>query len=77
LDQVVNEVAQRCGISNDQARTAVQTVLSFVKTRLPAPVASQIDNALGGQTRGGMGGMQGQAQPGMGGMGDVLGGNRP
>ena len=72
MDQLINQIVQRTGISQDQAQQAVQVVLNFAKGRLPAPIASQLENALTGQ-----GGMQGmpnmpgmpnQMQQGMGGM---------
>ncbi len=46
MDELVKLVSQKAGISQDQARTAVQTVLGFLKERLPAPVASQLDSAI-------------------------------
>lgn len=52
MDELVNQVVQRTGISEDQARQAVQVVLGFVKDRLPGPVASQVDSLVGGQGQG-------------------------
>ncbi len=46
MDELVKLVSQKAGISQDQARTAVQTVLGFLKERLPAPVASQLDSVI-------------------------------
>jgi hypothetical protein len=43
MDELVNLVSQKTGITQDQARMAVSTVLGFVKQRLPAALASQID----------------------------------
>jgi uncharacterized protein (DUF2267 family) len=48
MDELINQVAQRTGLAPDKARTAVETVLGFIKTRLPAPVASQLESALSG-----------------------------
>ena len=48
MDELVKLDAQKTGISNDQAKTAVTMVLDFLKQKLPAPVASQIDAVLGG-----------------------------
>lgn len=57
MDELVKQVAQRTGISEDNARTAVTTVLGFLKDKLPAPIASQIDNVVGGSGEsGGVGG---------------------
>ncbi len=47
MDELVKLVVQKTGISEDQARTAVTTVLNFLKERLPAPIASQVDGVLG------------------------------
>ena len=73
MDELVNQVCQKTGISQDQAQQAVQTVMGFLKDRLPAPIASQLDNVLGGQ--GGAGGIAGQAGQALGGM--FGGGNNP
>ena len=55
MDELIKQVAAKTGISEDQARTAVTTVLGFLKTKLPAPIAGQIDNAIGGGGEGGLG----------------------
>jgi uncharacterized protein (DUF2267 family) len=56
MDELINQVAQRTGLAPDKARVAVETVLGFMKTRLPAPIASQLDSALaGGGGSGGLG----------------------
>ena len=46
MDELINQITSRAGISQEQARTAVQTVLDFAKTRLPAPLATQLETAL-------------------------------
>ena len=48
MDELIKQVSAKTGISEDQARTAVTTVLGFLKNKLPAPIAGQIDNVLGG-----------------------------
>jgi hypothetical protein len=70
MDQLVNMVAQRANISPDQAQTAVQTVIGFLKDKLPGPVASQLDSVASGQTpdMGQLGQMGQQAAGGLGGM---------
>lgn len=62
MEELVKQVSSRTGISEDQARTAVTTVLGFLKDKLPAPIAGQIDNIIGGSNAGGEGG---------GGLGDI------
>ena len=47
MDQLVNAVMQKTGLPREQAEQAVTTVLAFLKERLPAPVAAQIDTVLG------------------------------
>ncbi|HET9978986.1 MAG TPA: hypothetical protein VFQ32_00970 [Ktedonobacterales bacterium] len=73
MDELVNQVCQKTGISQDQAQQAVQTVIGYLKDRLPGPIGSQLDNVLGGQ--GGPGGIAGQAGQALGGM--FGGGNNP
>ncbi len=48
MDELIKQVAQKVGISEDQARQAVTQVVAFLKQKLPAPIASQIDSVLGG-----------------------------
>ena len=48
MDEIVKLVVQKTGISEDQARTAVTTVVNFLKQKLPAPIAGQIDGLLAG-----------------------------
>ena len=48
MEELIKQVTAKTGISEDQARTAVTTVLGFVKDKLPAPIAGQIDNLIGG-----------------------------
>jgi hypothetical protein len=53
MEELINQVAQRTGLAPDKARTAVETVLNFAKTRLPAPIATQLESALAGGGGGG------------------------
>jgi hypothetical protein len=53
MDQVIQAVAQKAGISQDQARTAVTTVINLLKTKLPKEFAGQIDAAMNGSFAGG------------------------
>jgi uncharacterized protein (DUF2267 family) len=46
MDELIKQVAERSGISEDKARTAVNTVVGFLKDRLPASIAGQVDNVL-------------------------------
>lgn len=46
MDELVKLVQQKTGISEEQARQAVTTVINFLKERLPAPIAGQVDGIL-------------------------------
>ena len=74
LDELVNRVAERTGLSQEQARTAAETVIGFLKERLPAPVAGALDGAVqGGEA--GSSGMMDQAGGMLGNLGGMFGGN--
>lgn len=61
MEKVVNLVAEKAGISESQARTAVETVANFLKSKMPPAMASQVDNYLqGGESPGGAAGMAGK-----------------
>ncbi len=70
MDELVNQVADRVGIPHDKAAQAVQVVVGYLKDKLPGPIASQIDGALGGQSGGG--GVAGQAQQALGDLGSAF-----
>ena len=48
MDELIKTVAQKAGISADQAKAAVETVMKFLKDKLPGPVGSQIEGVLKG-----------------------------
>jgi len=48
--EIVTMVAQKTGLSQAQASSAVTAVVGVLKSKLPAPVASQIDAVLAGGT---------------------------
>jgi len=76
MEELVRQVAERTGISEAQAQTAVITVLGFIKGRLPEPIAGQLDSFLGGSTGADAGGLGGAAGSVLGGLGGMLGGNK-
>jgi hypothetical protein len=47
MNELVKMVSQKTGIAEDQARTAVMTVLNYLKEKLPGPLAGQLDSVLG------------------------------
>ena len=48
MDELIKLVTKKVGIPERQAKQAVETVLGFLKEKLPAPIAGQIDGLLGG-----------------------------
>ena len=48
MDELIKRITEKTGVSEDQARTAVTTVTGFLKEKLPAPIAGQVDNAISG-----------------------------
>lgn len=59
MDELVKLVSQKTGISEAQARQAVETVIDYLKEKLPQPIAAQVEGLLEG---------------GKGGLGDLAGG---
>jgi hypothetical protein len=45
-EQVINLIVKKTGISQENAQKAVLVVFDFLKTKLPAPIASQVDSFL-------------------------------
>ncbi len=50
MNELINVIVQRTGISQENAQKAVQVTLGFLKTKLPAPVAGQLDLLLSART---------------------------
>ena len=48
MDELVRLLGQKFGLKEDTAKQVVTTVAEFLKTKLPAPVAGQIDGLLAG-----------------------------
>jgi uncharacterized protein (DUF2267 family) len=75
MDELVKQVVEKTGTSEQQARTAVETVVGFLKQRLPAPIASHVDGALGA-AGGAVGTIADKASDALGGIGGMFGGNK-
>ena len=50
MNELINIIVQKTGISQENAQKAVVVVFDFLKTKLPAPIASQLDSFLTGGT---------------------------
>jgi hypothetical protein len=46
MKELINIIVQKTGISQENAQEAVQVTLGFLKTKLPTPLASQLDSFL-------------------------------
>ncbi len=46
MNEIIKKLSEKFGLSEQQSREAVNMVLSFVKDKLPAPVAAQIDSLM-------------------------------
>lgn len=46
MDELVKLVQEKTGLGEAQARQAVETVIGYLKERLPAPIAGQVDAVL-------------------------------
>jgi hypothetical protein len=80
MDDLIQQITAKTGISDDQARQAIDMAMGFVKDKLPEPIASQLDGFIGGSggsSDGGAGGMMGMVQGQLGGMmGGLMGGGK-
>ena len=66
MDELIKLVSKKANISADQAKQAIESVLGFLKEKLPKPVADQITALISG-AGGAAGDVAGKA-------GDALGG---
>ena len=75
MEELIRQVTERTGISEEQARTAVQTVLGYLQNNLPAGISQQLGGLLGGGAGAG-GGVPGGVGDIVGGLGGMLGGGK-
>jgi hypothetical protein len=64
--QLIQQLSQRVGIPADKAEAAINTVVGYLKERLPGPVGSQLDKLVSGEEV--QGGVLSQAAQSIGGM---------
>ena len=50
MNELTNIIVQKTGISQENAQKTVQVTLGFLKTKLPAPLAGQLDSFLNART---------------------------
>ena len=46
MENLIKRVSEKAGITEAQARSAVNTVVSFLKDKMPAGVGSQVETFL-------------------------------
>ena len=46
MKELINVIVQKTGISEENAQKSVQMTLGFLKTKLPTPLAAQLDSFL-------------------------------
>ena len=66
MNEIIQRLIERTGLPEDKAAVAVETVVGFLKEKLPAPMASQIDSLMSGGDSG--------TASNLGGIGSSLGG---
>lgn len=68
MDELIKQVSQATGMSPAIARTAIETVISYLKEALPKPIADQLDAFLSGK-----GDLSGDLLKNLPGVGDLMG----
>lgn len=48
MEALIKMVSEKTGISEAQATTAVQTVVTFLKDKMPAGIGSQVESFING-----------------------------
>ena len=48
MNELIKLVVQKTGLPEAQAKAAVDTVIGYLKQKLPAPIGAQIDMFLAG-----------------------------
>ena len=65
MEQLIATVAEKAGIDKEQAKSAIDAVMGFLKQKLPASMAGQLDQLTHGE---GEGGTLGAITKGLGGL---------
>lgn len=68
MNEIIQRLIDKTGLSEDQATNAVDTVMQFLKEKLPAPLASQLDSLTSGNGASDIGGKLGGIGASLGGM---------
>lgn len=68
MEQIIKLVSEKTGISEAQAKVAVETVASFLKDKMPGGLGTQVDSFLKGGASGVAGDLAGGLKDKIGGM---------
>lgn len=70
MEELIKLVSEKTGLPPQAAKLAVETVVQFLKAKLPGPIASQLDSVVagGGVSAEGALGQVGDLAKGLGGM---------
>ena len=49
MEELIKQVSEKAGISEEQAKAAVETIAGFLKERVPAPFNGYVDSYLSGE----------------------------
>lgn len=49
MDELIQLIVSKTGISEAHARLAIDSVMGYLKTKLPAPIAIQLDSVIQGK----------------------------
>lgn len=71
MDELVKLVSSKAGIDEAQAKKAVDAVMGFLKDKLPAPIAGQLESVLSSDAAAGQ--VENLLDQGMGALGGLLG----
>ena len=55
MDELIKLVVKKTGIPEETAKVAVNTVIEFLKERLPEPIAGRLDDVIEGADLTGIG----------------------
>jgi uncharacterized protein (DUF2267 family) len=51
MKDLIKLVSDKTGLSEDKARVAVETVTTYLKSKLPGSIAAQVDSYLSGDEK--------------------------
>jgi hypothetical protein len=46
MQELIHEISQKLGVSDEMAEHAVHMMVDYLKTKLPEPIATQLESAL-------------------------------